>query len=114
MSSAVLLQSFVIRHKFTREAFKDLLVVIEAHCPKPNNCHTTVSKLLDFVRQAKSNMVRHFFCGYCKAYHGKSKGNGNCHICGKHLSETAAHFIEVPIVKQLQNHFAGKLPCTCI
>ena len=36
-SSVVLLLSFVFKHKLTREAFNDLLAVIEAHCPQPNN-----------------------------------------------------------------------------
>jgi len=36
-SSVVLLLSFVFKHKLTRKAFSDLLAVIEAHCPRPNN-----------------------------------------------------------------------------
>ena len=32
-SSIFLLLSFVMKHKLTREAFNDLLSVIEAHCP---------------------------------------------------------------------------------
>ena len=36
-SSVVLLLSFVFKHKHTREAFNDLLAVIEAHCPRPKS-----------------------------------------------------------------------------
>ena len=109
-SSVVLLLSFASKHKLTREAFNDLLVVIEAHCPQPNNCKTTVRKLLDFVSQAKGEIVKHYFCEYCKAYHGRCKAevSGNCNICHKELSTTCGYFIEVPIVKQLQNFFGGK------
>lgn len=109
-SSVVLLLSFASKHKLTREAFNDLLVVIEAHCPQPNNCKTTVRKLLDFVSQAKGEIVRHYFCEYCKAYHGRRKVElgGNCNICQKELSTTCGYFIEVPIVKQLQNFFGGE------
>ena len=109
-SSVVLLLSFASKHKLTREAFNDLLVVIEAHCPQPNNCKLTVRKLLDFVSQAKGEIVKHYFCEYCKAYHGRCQAevSGNCNICQKKLSTTCGYFIEVPIVKQLQNFFGGE------
>ena len=52
-TSVVLLLTFVMKHKLTREAFNDLLSVIEAHCPRPNNCKTSVKKLLKFVSLVK-------------------------------------------------------------
>ena len=116
-SSIVLILSFVMKYNLTREAFRDLLTVIEAHCPRPNNCKTEVKKLFDFVNQAKGNIVKHFFCSYCKAYsgkgtqdrlHGKTEVKGPCHICGKNLAKTHGFYIEVPIVKQLQTFFGGK------
>lgn len=106
-SSIVLLLSFVMKHKLTREAFNDLLSVIEAHCPRPNNCKTSVKTLLEFVSQAKEDIQKHYFCGYCKAYFGK--GTGNCNICGRSISKADGFFIEVPIEKQLQTFFRGKL-----
>lgn len=106
-SSIVLLLSFVMKHKLTREAFNDLLSVIEAHCPRPNNCKTSVKTLLEFVSQAKEDIQKHYFCDYCKAYFGK--GTGNCEICGRSISKADGFFIEVPIEKQLQTFFTGKL-----
>lgn len=70
-SSVVLLLSFVFKHKLTRKAFNDLLAVIEAHCPRPNNCKTTVNNLFQFLSRAKGNVVKHYFCGFCKAYLAK-------------------------------------------
>ena len=55
-SSIVLLLSFVLKHKLTREAFSDLLAVVEAHCPRPNNCRTTVKKMFQFVSEAKGDI----------------------------------------------------------
>ena len=107
-SSCTLLLSFVLKHKLTRVAFNNLLAIIEAHCPKPNSCQRTVKKLLEFVSQAKMNITKHYFCGYCKAYHGTTAAMGNCKICEKQLEKTHAHFIEVPIVKQLQTYYASK------
>ena len=115
-SSVVLILSFVFKHNLTREAFRDLLTIIEAHCLKPNNCKTNVKKVFDFVSQTKGSIVKHFFCSYCKAYcgqgsldrHGNAEIKGICHICGKNLANTNGFYIEVPIVKQLQTFFSGK------
>ena len=105
-ASIVLLLTFVMKHKLTNEAFNDLLSVIEAHCPRPNNCKTSVKKLLEFVSQAKGDLEKHYFCDYCKAYFGK--GTGNCNICGQTISKADGFFIEVPVEKQLQKFFIGK------
>lgn len=110
-SSVVLLLTFVMKHKLTREAFNDLLSVIEAHCPRPNNCKTSVKKLLEFVSQAKGDIEKHYFCDYCKAYFGK--GTGNCNICGRSISKASRFFIEVPVEKQLQKFFTGKYFVFC-
>lgn len=106
-TSVVLLLSFVFKHKLTREAFSDLLAVIEALCPRPNNCKTTTKKLFEFVSRARGDIVKHYFCGFCKAYYGKDV-NGNCNICGKSIQKTGGFFIEVPIANQLQKFFTGK------
>lgn len=106
-SSVVLLLSFVFKHKLTREAFNDLLAVIEAHCPRPNNCKTTVNNLFQFLSRAKGNVVKHYFCGFCKAYYGKDV-KGNCTICGKSIQNNGGFFIEVPIENQLLKFFSGK------
>lgn len=68
------------------------------------------------MSQAKGNIVKHFFCSYCKAYFGKgtrdNRGNtevkGTRHICGKNLATTHGFFIEAPIVKQLQTFFGSE------
>ena len=94
--SIILILSFVMRYKLTQEAFRDLLAVIEAHCPRPNNCKKEVKKLFEFVSPAKVNIVKHFFCSYYKAYCGKgtqdncgkTEKKGTCHICGKNLAST--------------------------
>lgn len=107
-SSFVLLLTFVMKHKLTREAFNDLLLVIEAYCPRPNNCKTSVKKLLEFASQANGDLEKHYFCDYCKAYFGK--GAGNCNICGQRISKDSGFFIEVPVEKQLKMFFTGKFP----
>lgn len=70
-SSVVQLLSFVFKHKLTREAFSDLLALTEAHFARPNNCKTTAKKLFEFVSQAKKDIIKHFYCGYCNTYYGR-------------------------------------------
>lgn len=114
-SSVVLLLSFVLKHKLTREAFSDLLAVVEAHCPRPNNCRTTVKKFFQFVSEAKGDIVKHFYCSYCKVYYGRGDNrtqvNRTCNICGQSVPTDGRFFIEVPIVRQLQKFFMGKCLC---
>ena len=116
-SSLLLILSFVQKHALTGKAFADLLTVIEAHCPKPNNCTTTVKKLLDVLGHSKGDIVHHTYCTYCKGYVGKSDDScttrGTCRICGKDLVEFQGKFIEVPLVSQLQKFFNGKSKSFC-
>ena len=107
-STSVVLLTFAMKHKLTRAVFNDLLSVIEADCPRPNNCKTSISKLLEFTSQAKGDIQKHYFCDYCKAYYGKGTF-GNCNICGRSISKANGFFIEVPIGKQLQRFFTGNL-----
>lgn len=114
MSSSILLVlSFVQKHGLNGQAFADLLTIIKAHCPKPNNCTTMVKKLLDVLGSAKGDIVHHTYCAYCKGYVGKSVASrvtsqGNCQICGKDLAEWQGTFVEVLLFRQLQRFFNGK------
>ena len=102
-SRVVLLLSFVFKHKLTREAFSDLLAVVEAHCPRPNNCRTTVKKLFDFVSQAKGDIVKHYFCDYCNAYYGRvedrSNVNKTCNIVS--LQHPNKNMFDVVLLKDI-------------
>ena len=97
---------------YTREAFSDLLALTEAHFPRPNNCKTTAKKLFEFVSQAKKDIIKHFYCGYCNTYYGRvedrTEVNKTCSICGRRIPEDSSFFVEVPIVKQLQKFFSSK------
>lgn len=55
--SLLLILSFVQKHEFTGQCFGDLLTVIEAHCPKPNLCKTSVRKLLDHFKNMKGGLI---------------------------------------------------------
>lgn len=80
-SSVVLLLSFVFKHKLTREAFSDLLALVEAHCPRPNNCKTTVKKLFEFISQAKGKIINIFLLIYQDTNGQIFRINKNGNIC---------------------------------
>ena len=93
----------------------DLLALTEAHFPRPNNCKTAAKKLFEFVSQAKKDIIKHFYCGYCNTYYGRdvrvedcTEVNKTCSICGRRIPEDSSFFVEVPIGKQLQKFFSSK------
>ena len=112
-SSILLILSLVLKHKLTGQCFTDLLAVIEAHCPKPNNCKTSVRKLFDHFKNIKGNLVKHLFCTYCKGYICRQRELESlplsCGICGTSLVNNTSFFLEAPLDDQLKILFKGKL-----
>ena len=113
--SNILILSYIQKHNLTGEAFADLLPVIEAHCPKPNNRKTSVKLLYKYFEYVKGDIVKHSFCSYCKRYigiqHSQARNlDGRPHTCecGRNLDEEGTSiFIGVPIEHQIQNLFKG-------
>ncbi|KAK3728888.1 hypothetical protein QZH41_013899 [Actinostola sp. cb2023] len=113
--SNILILSYIQKHNLTGEAFADLLPVIEAHCPKPNNRKTSVKSLYKYFEYVKGDIVKHSFCSYCKRYigiqHSQARNlDGRLHTCecGRNLDEEGTSiFIGVPIEHQIQNLFKG-------
>ena len=87
-SSILLILSFVLKHRLTGQCFTDLLAIIEAHCPKPNHCNTSVRGLFAYFKNIKGNLVKHIFCTYCKGYICEETNTehlvlpNHCGICG--------------------------------
>lgn len=97
-SSILLILSCVLKHRLTGQCFTDLLPVIEAHCPKPNYCKTSVQKLFDHFKNIKGNLVKHTFCTFCKGYICKQRQAepvilpDTCRICGSSLAVRFSRF----------------------
>lgn len=115
LSSSILLTlSFVFKHRLTGQCFTDLLSVIEAHCPKPNHCKTSVRKLFDHFKNIKGNLVKHIFCSYCKGYICEQRQAepvilpDSCKICGTSVTNNTSFFLEAPFVDQITKFFKGK------
>lgn len=114
LSSSILLTlSFVLKHRLTGQCFTDLLAVIEAHCPNPNHCKTSVRKLFDYFKNIKGNLVKHIFCSYCKGYVDEERQEEPvilpdcCKICGTSLTNNTSFFLEAPFVDQITQFCKG-------
>ena len=114
LSSSILLTlSFVLKHRLTGQCFTDLLAVIEAHCPKPNYCKTSVRKLFDHFKNIKGNLVKHTFCTFCKGYICEQRQEesvtlpDSCRICGTSLAHNTSFFLEAPLADQITKLFKG-------
>ena len=115
-SSILLILAFVLKHRLTGQCFTDLLGVIEAHCPKPNQCKSSVRKLFDFFKNIKGNLVKHIFCTYCNSYICEQREAepivlpDSCEICGTCLankSNDTSFFLEAPLDNQIRKLFKG-------
>ena len=114
LSSSILLTlSFVLKHRHTGQCFTDLLAVIEAHCPKPNYCKTSVRKLFDHFKNIRGNLVKHMFCTFCKGYICEQRQAesvilpDSCRICGTSLVNNTSFFLEAPLADQISKLFKG-------
>lgn len=114
LSSSILLTlSFVLKHRLTGQCFTDLLAVIEAHCPKPNYCKTSVRKLFDHFKNIKGNLVQHTFCTFCKGYICERRQEesvtlpDSCRICGTSLAHNTSFFLEAPLADQITKLYKG-------
>jgi hypothetical protein len=112
-ASISLILTYAQKHKLTGEAFADLLLVIEAHCPKPNNCISSLKKVYKYFKDVKENIVKHFSCSRCKRYLGNGGDEPEfnslaCLTCGRSFSGNAPFCIGVPIAPQIRSLFKGK------
>ena len=105
--------SFVLKHRLTVQCFTDLLAVIEAHCPKPNYCKTSVRKLFDHFKNIKGNLVKHMICTFCKGYICEQRQTesvtlpDSCRICDTSLANNTSFFLEAPLADQIAKLFKG-------
>ena len=69
-----------------------------------------MTKLFNYFKELKENIVRHLFCSYCKRYIGVETNSVDepCLTCGRKREGNESFFVGVPIDGQIQNLFKGK------
>ena len=107
----MLLMTFSVRHSLSCVGFNDLLQVLDACCPHPNNIRTSVRQVWRYFENHDSEKVVHFYCQHCFKYlHPLHPPNENdlCSGCGQPLSENGPYFIQVPFQRQIVQLFQKK------
>ena len=94
----------------TQDAFKGLIDLIRVHCPKENNCVSTVYKLKSFFRELLSDdgfqpkQVK--YCSICQTFVSEHKTICDVPECsGRH--EPLISFKYISIASQLQKQLQG-------
>ena len=94
--------TFKTRHNLSNDCLKDLLQLINIHCPLTNKCAT--SSYLFNKRFRKSTTKFHYFCSYCLVAADIDSPTCVNQACQANLSikGNRSSFIEVPIAEQLK------------
>lgn len=106
--SNLLINKFKVRHNLSKEGMKDLLLLVQLHCPVPNECLSSVYLFNQHCR--KSSVILHYYCKYCLQDVDSDMIVCPNAVCGKDLSlkENKSFFIQVSIVEQIQRLLGRK------
>ena len=104
--SLMLLMSFAIEHSLTDSAVRDLLQVLNLHCPAPNVCITSLYFFKKYFSGFRFPSRRHHYCSLCKTAVSEFE-----HVCPNSLCRTAlpsssrSYFVEISVEEELRSLF---------
>ena len=109
-TSNILIMTCAKRFNWTQDAFKGLIDLIRVHCPKENNCISTVYKLKSFFRELLSDdgfqPKKVKYCSFCQTFVSEHKTTCNVPECfGRR--EPLISFEYISIASQLWKHLQG-------
>ena len=109
--SLLLTMAFIMRHKLSIVASRDLITLLELHCPEKNKAVKELCKFREYFQHLRHPIKKHFSCPNpkCQIYISASnpKDGDVCKICSHPLSGKS-FFIELPIKEQLQTILSRK------
>ena len=109
--SMLLIMTYAMRHSLSGEALADLLTLINLHCMSPNHVSKTLYLFRKNFQHLKSPLRFHHYCSNCLIYVPDKKQKMCLNtFCNKDFTKSGSltFFIEIPIVKQLQDLFDQK------
>ncbi|XP_053397033.1 uncharacterized protein LOC128556331 [Mercenaria mercenaria] len=104
----MLLLTFAIRHCLSFAALNDLLKLVSALCPQPNNVKTSVRKVWAYFGNINSEKVLHFYCKNCYKHLSsriQPQEGTTCGGCGKQLTGKEPYFLHISLIQQIRNLF---------
>lgn len=106
--SMLLIMTFVMTHKLSGAALKDLLSLIDIHCLIPNPLIKSLYKFKQFFKLLQHPFKIHHYC--CKCGMAAEPEWTNCHntSCQQDFSSNKPFFLELPIADQLKAFFKRK------
>ena len=97
----MLFMTFAIRHSLNYTALNDLLALMKAVCPSPNN----IVCIWDFLGKSNYPKVLYFYCSSCHNFLMKDNKPQErlCPKCEKPLM--TEYFVQIPLLDQLKQLF---------
>lgn len=107
--SMLLIMTFVMTHKITGVALKDLLSLIDIHCLMPHRLIRSLYKFKQYFRSVQTPLMHYYYCSNCStSVNPECKKCPNV-LCQSEISEqNRCFFIQLSIIDQLKAIFSRK------
>lgn len=107
----LLIYTFGIRHKLTKEALNDMVYLINLICRRPNFAPRTLRDVKKYFNlREKTSFKKHFFCTSCFV-NLKEESNLYCEECDKTCNPITDYHIHLPVTEQLERLIKSKFNC---
>ena len=104
-SSWCAIMQFAISHKLTYAALSGLIELIQAHCPLPNKCPSSVYRLKKHFSHLSNGCKHYKFCSSCLEEVNGKTCTSRC--CLKKRTELC-YFTTLPFEKHLKMIYSSK------
>ena len=107
--SLLLIMTFVMTHKITGMALKDLLSLIDIHCLMPHHLIQSLYKFKQYFSSVRTPLMHYYYCSNCN-----TSINLECKMCPNELCQSEiseqnkCFFIQLSIIDQLKAMFSQK------
>ncbi len=113
LDSHLLLYQYALRHCLTKQAFMELISLVDTHVPKDSKAASSLYKLRKFFEEHFNNTKCQVY-EYCAKCHrlldSEMTGGAGCSSgCG---GSTVNQFIYIPMEAQLKKKIEGNIQCT--
>lgn len=107
--SMLLIMTFVMTHKITGVALKDLLSLIDIHCLMPHRLIQSLYKFKQYFSYVRTPLMNYYYCSNCSTSVSRECKKCPNALCQAEISEqNRCFFIQLSIIDQLKAMFSRK------
>ena len=107
--SMLLIMTFVMTHKITGVALKDLLSLIDIHCLMPHRLIQSLYKFKRYFSHVRTPLMHYYYCSNCSTSVSRECKKCPNTLCQAEISEqNRCFFIQLSIIDQLKAMFSRK------